>query len=189
MRKGPASPLAGRALLPLTAAATLVLGLGTPAASADSGPGGHPAIARRAETLTITVPNSAYLGTGGAGTTISGSLGTVTVTDSRPGVPPWTATASAGNFTTGTGTAAQTITRDRLSYWSGPTTASSGGGSRTPGQTSAAQAVSLATTVTAFRGRKGTIPTTTSWQPTIVVAVPAAAIAGGYTGVITHSVA
>ncbi|GLK14135.1 hypothetical protein GCM10017600_75470 [Streptosporangium carneum] len=102
----------------------------------------------------------------------------------------WTATVSATNFTTGTGTPAQTIAKSSVSYWSGPTTASSGGGSRTPGQPTAAQKAALTATVTAFSGRKlNGIANSTSWQPTLVVTVPSSAATGVYTGVITHSVA
>jgi hypothetical protein len=50
--------------------------------------------------------------------------------------------------------------------------------------------VSLSAAVTAIAGRKGVLSAQfTSWRPTIVVTIPAAAAAGTYTGVITHSVA
>lgn len=46
-------------------------------------------------------------------------------------------------------------------------------------------------TVTAFTGSKGPgqSEVSTSWEPTLVITVPAAATTGTYTGVITHSVA
>ncbi len=88
-------------------------------------------------------------------------------------------------------TSGGTITKDRLSYWSGPSTAQTGAGSRTPGQSTAAEAAPLSTTVTAFRGSKGPIvaATSTSWQPTLVISIPASALPGAYSCTITHSVA
>ncbi|MBT2226562.1 hypothetical protein [Nonomuraea sp. NEAU-A123] len=50
--------------------------------------------------------------------------------------------------------------------------------------------VSLSAEVAVFAGRKGVLSAqSTSWRPTIVVTIPAAAGAGTYTGMITHSVA
>ncbi|MEV4323680.1 hypothetical protein ACIBI0_09760 [Microbispora rosea] len=92
--------------------------------------------------LTITLPGSVNLGSGARGGTISASMGTVTVVDSRGGLPPWTATVSATNFTTGSGTPAQTITTANVAYWSGPVTTSSGPGTRNPGQATAASPAS-----------------------------------------------
>ena len=142
-----------------------------------------------ANTLTITVPGTASLGSVLPGGTISASMGTVTVADGRPGVAGWTATVSATNLTTGGGTAAETITKGNIAYWSGPATASVGGGIRTPGQVTAAQRVPLSTTVTAFAASKAVGTSTTSWAPTLVVTIPTSAVAGTYTATISHSVA
>ncbi|MEV4459288.1 hypothetical protein, partial [Microbispora sp. NPDC049633] len=157
-----------------------------PAARADTG---MALVPLRADPLTITVPGSVSLGSVSRGGTISASMGTVTVSDSRSGVPPWTATVSATNFTTGSGTPTQTITTANVSYWSGPVTASSGPGSRNPGQATAADRVALTSPVIAFSGRKQVTPMSTSWQPTLVITIPSNAAAGLYTGTITHSVA
>ncbi|GIH48211.1 hypothetical protein SAMN05421833_10851 [Microbispora rosea] len=143
----------------------------------------------RADPLTITVPGSVNLGSGARGGTLSASMGTVTVADSRGGVPPWTATVSATNFTTGSGTPTQTITTANVAYWSGPVTASSGPGTRNPGQATAAGRVALTSPVVAFSGRKQAVPMSTSWQPTVVITIPSNTAAGVYTGTITHSVA
>jgi hypothetical protein len=52
--------------------------------------------------LTMTAPPTANLGSGAPGTTISGPLGSVLVTDNRALLSAaWTATASSTNFTTG----------------------------------------------------------------------------------------
>ncbi|WP_220504493.1 hypothetical protein [Microbispora sp. H13382] len=157
-----------------------------PAAQADTGTALVPL---RADPLTITVPGSVNLGSVAQGGTLSASMGTVTVADSRTGIPPWTATVSATNFTTGSGTPTQTITTANVSYWSGPVTASSGVGTRNPGQPTAASRVALTSPVTAFSGRKQATPMSTSWQPTLVITIPSNAAAGVYTGTITHSVA
>ncbi|MET8158373.1 hypothetical protein ABZT47_18515 [Sphaerisporangium sp. NPDC005289] len=109
--------------------------------------------------------------------------------DSRTGSASWTATVSATDFTTGAGTASQTISKGNIAYWSGPTTASSGAGTRTPGQPTAAQRVPLSSPVVAFKGTKSPLAATTSWQPTLVVTIPVSVQTGVYTGVITHAVA
>ncbi|MER5421653.1 hypothetical protein [Streptosporangium roseum] len=189
MSKSRAGESAMRTPLSLAASIALLLALGAPAASA-SGAAAMATVAWRADPLEITVPASASLGSSVVGSTISASLGTVTVVDSRGGVPPWTATVSATDFTTGGGSPAQTIAKTNIAYWSGPSTASSGGGSRTAGQNTAAQMVSLSAPAIAFRGRKQAgAPSFTSWEPTLVVTIPPLAAAGLYTGVITHSVA
>lgn len=147
-----------------------------------------PSLAQAA--LAITVPASTVnLGSVPTGTSsLSAQLGTVTVTASV--VPlTWVATVSSTNFTTGSATTAETVAKASISYWSGPVTASSGVGVRTPGQLTALLAQSLSVPRTAFSLSVSLVSTSTSWNPTIVVAIPAAAVAGTYTGTITHSVA
>ncbi|MEU8379250.1 hypothetical protein [Streptosporangium sp. NPDC048865] len=197
MRKTRADDFAAPAPLSLAASLSLLLALGAPApaaAAASSVPATTTAasatVVMRADQLSISVPTTANFGSRTTGDTFSASLGTVTVADSRGGIPPWTATVSATDLTTGGGSPAQTITKANITYWSGPSVTSSGGGSRTPGQVSSTEKVALTTSVIAFRARKGTLfATSTSWQPTLVITVPASAAAGVYTGVITHSVA
>jgi hypothetical protein len=142
-----------------------------------------------APALTITVPDTASLGSAHPGGTISASMGTVTVADTRPAAQSWTATVSATNATTGGGTSAETITNAGIAYWSGPVTAFSGAATRTAGQPTAAQRVPLSTTVTAFTSRKSGGTTSTSWAPTLVITIPAQAVAGTYTTTVTHAVA
>jgi hypothetical protein len=72
------------------------------------------------------LPASAALGGAAPGGTISAQLGTVKVDDSRLVLANWTATAPATNFVTGGGSTAETITKSRLSYWSGPASAVAG---------------------------------------------------------------
>ncbi|NUW36006.1 hypothetical protein HTZ77_31990 [Nonomuraea sp. SMC257] len=141
--------------------------------------------------LQITVPNGPLsIGTGSPGAAISGQLGSVTVSDQRASVTAtWVAQVSATDFTTGGGTAAETIANSRINYWSGPATATTGTGTFVPGQANAASSVVLDQTRIAFSKTTGAGNNSATWNPTIVVDVPAQAVAGTYTGVIRHSVA
>ena len=121
------------------------------------------------------------------GGTLTGQLCPVTV--SAYGVDSWTATVSATIFTTDGGAPTPAIANGNLSYWSGPATTRTGTGTVTPGQATVAQAQPLDTGRTAFSLESGTTLTTTTWNPTITVTVPASAVAGHYTGTVTHSVA
>ena len=141
--------------------------------------------------LAITVPPSIVsLGSGSPGTHITAQLGSVQVTDARAQLTAaWTSSVTATNFATGGGTAPETITNAAVSYWSGPATATTGLGTFTPGQANAAAAVTLATSRTAFTLTAGVGDNSASWNPTLIISVPAAAVAGTYTGTVTHSVA
>jgi len=140
--------------------------------------------------LQISAPDTAYLGTGDAGGSVSGALGDITVTDNRAELAPaWTATAVSSDFTTGGGTTAETIPASDVSYWSGQAIATTGPGVFTPGQPTAADAVVIATPQTAFSLAGGVGDNSATWDPTLIVAVPSGAVAGTYTGTITHSVA
>lgn len=142
--------------------------------------------------VSITAPTSAPLGTVAPGsTTLSAPLGTVKVTAS--GIlglfPSFTATVTSTTFTTGGATTAETIPKTSIAYWSGPVTASSGAQTAVPGQLTALQAVPLSTPKTAFASTGTVLTITTSWNPTIVITIPPNAVAGPYTGTITHSAA
>ncbi|MBB2910802.1 hypothetical protein FHS43_002065 [Streptosporangium becharense] len=146
-----------------------------------------------AGTLTITVPDGPVnLGTDNPGDQISGQLGAVTVTDQRAALTAtWTASVSAasGGFTTGGGTAAEVIPTSAISYWSGPATATTGTGTFVPGQLTVNDAQTLDEIRIAFRKTSGSGNNSATWNPTIVVNVPAQAVAGTYTGTVNHSVA
>lgn len=142
--------------------------------------------------LAITVPTAVNLGAAPPGaSTHSAQLGTVTASGSGTLLllPSYTAQVSGTIFTTGGKTAAETISKASIFYWSGPATASSGAQTAVPGQLTALQAESLSTTRTAFSSTGLVLTISTSWNPTILVTIPAAAVAGTYTGTITHSVA
>lgn len=142
--------------------------------------------------LAITVPSAVDLGAVPSGSaTFSARLGTVTATASGTLLllPSFVATVSATNFTTGTRTAAETIPKASISYWSGPVTASSGSQTAVPGQLTALHAQPLSQPRTAFSSKGLVLSISTSWNPTIVINIPPAAVSGAYTGTITHSVA
>lgn len=181
-----------RTFASLMASIGVSLGLGAPAAPVAAAGAGSAAtnstFALHINTLTITVPGSASLGNGSAGGTLSASLGTVSVEDSRFALTSWTATVTSTSFTTGGGGTGKTIATGNVAYWSGPSTFSSGGGSRFPGELTAADKVPLSSPVVAFRGTKSPLTTINSWQPTLVITIPGSSVAGHYTGVITHTV-
>ncbi|MFF5207421.1 hypothetical protein [Streptosporangium sp. NPDC000396] len=105
----------------------------------------------------------------------------------------WTASviAAAGAFTTGGGTTPETIPNSSVLYWSGPATNTTGTspGDVTPGQLNAGAAQSLSVLRTAFRKTAGSGSNSVTWNPTLVINVPAQAVEGTYTGTVNHSVA
>jgi hypothetical protein len=131
--------------------------------------------------LSISAPTLAALGTVSAdAASVTGSLGTVTVNDQRGEMAAvWTVTVSASAFTTGGGSAAETIPAGSVTYTPGPRTAGNAVIVPTPGLLNLPLPVVTATA----SGNN-----TASWQPTISIALPAQAVAGDYTGTITHSV-
>lgn len=111
------------------------------------------------------------------------------VTASGLVAPSFSASVSATVFTTGGGSANETIGKASIFYWSGTGTTTGLLAGGTPGQATAAQAQDLSTTRTAFSGTGLLLTISASWNPTIVVHMPASAVAGTYSGTITHSVA
>jgi len=144
-----------------------------------------------AAAVAISAPASANLGSAPTGTSsISAQLGPVTVTGSGLVAPSFISTVSATIFTTGAGSPSETIGKASILYWSGPATSVTGLlGSGTPGQPTSAQAVDLTVTRTAFSGQGVALSITARWNPTVIVNIPASAVAGSYSGTIVHSVA
>jgi hypothetical protein len=172
-------------LLLTAAAAALLLAFAAPASAQDT----TVTFTVQAGSLAISVPGAADLGTVDPGVTQSGQIGTVTVTDERAALSAsWTASVASTEFTTGGGTASETIPNTAVSYWSGPATATTGTGTFTPGQAAAGDAVVLSEQRTAFSLTGGVGSNTASWNPTLVIDVPAAAVVGTYTGTVTHTV-
>ncbi|MEU7745779.1 hypothetical protein [Nonomuraea sp. NPDC049158] len=143
------------------------------------------------EGLEISVPDGPVsLGSGQPGSQVSGQLHVVTVMDQRAALnATWTANVYGTPLTTGGGTSAETVPLSALSYWSGPATATTGAGTFVPGQPTAGDAEVLNEVYTAFSKINGAGDNSASWNPTIVIDVPAQAVAGTYTGTISHSVA
>jgi hypothetical protein len=136
--------------------------------------------------LTMTAPTSADLGSGNPGGTISGNLnGNVVVTDVRATLGgTWVATASSTAWTTGAGTPDETIPASDATYAPG-TIAVTGTSSAATGGHIITLSGSPQNVVTATV----TGNNTASWDPTITVAVPDAAVGGAYTATLTQSVA
>lgn len=143
--------------------------------------------------LAISVPTSSVsLGTGTPGNQITGQLGDITVSDERATLDAtWAAyvSANAGGFTTGGGTAAETIPNTDVFYWSGLATSTTGSGTFVPGQPDASAAEELAHPYTAFSKTSGSGDNSATWNPTVTVDIPSQAVSGTYTGTVNHSVA
>ena len=142
--------------------------------------------------LAVSAPGALALGSvvTGATTTAAVQLGTVSVTDGRGALlGAWTTSVNSSNFTTGGSTANETISNANADYWSGAATAGTGTAVRLPGQLLAANEVALDISRTAFSASAVVGNNTAAWNPTVNVNIPAAAVAGSYSGTITHSVA
>ncbi|MFI7523018.1 hypothetical protein [Micromonospora globbae] len=176
-------------LLALTAAAATVVALATPAAAAPTGDTIVTFTVATAD-LNITVPAAVNLGAVFAGDDTTGEIGNVTVTDQRAALnATWVATVSASSFTTGGATPEETISPNLVEYWSGAAITTTGTGTFVPGQPTEADRVTLSLPRTAFSKTSGSGSNSATWAPDIRVNVPATAVGGTYTGVITHSVA
>jgi hypothetical protein len=135
--------------------------------------------------LGISAPGSANLGTGAAAGTLTAQLGAVTATDARGALGAgWTAAAASTAFANSTTPAAASITT--ATYSSGLATGTTGIAVFLQGQTTTPAALS-STAVTAYSASASVGNNSATWNPTIVVSLPAQAIAGSYTGTITHS--
>ena len=141
-------------------------------------------------TLTITAPDTAALPDGAPGTTITGTVGPVTVTDDRALLTAaWTASASATAWTTGAGTPSETIPITDVGYTVGAITTTgtiTATGTDRPAGVAPGDFSGTAQTVVA--GTAGVGDNSATWNPALSVAVPASAVGGGYTGTLTHSV-
>jgi hypothetical protein len=131
--------------------------------------------------LSVSAPASAALSNAATGAaSLSGSLGTVTVTDARGATLGWTASTTSSTFT---GTGLSVIAAGDVSYAPGLATAFSGVVTPVPGLGG-----SMASSQTAFAGTVAVGNNSVSWAPGITVTLPSNALAGDYSGTITHSV-
>jgi len=168
------------ALVAGVAVAAVVAILPAGAASADSA-NTTVTFALTGGSLNISAPATADLGSAATtATTVSGPLGTVTVNDSRGMLAAvWTATVSTTDFTTGSGSNTASISGANVTYTPG---LAKGNALTvpTPGLLNLPLPVMTATAV----GNN-----TASWTPTLTVLLPGSgAVAGTYTGTVTHSV-
>jgi hypothetical protein len=142
--------------------------------------------------ISITVPSTTVnLGSVSvAAGTITGQLGTVSVSDGRGLLSGgWTSSVTASKFTTGAGTAAETVAATNVDYWSGAATATSGLGTLLGSQLTSILAVVVNTAQTAFTGGSLIGNNSASWNPTLIVTIPGSSVVGTYTGTVTHTVA
>jgi hypothetical protein len=140
--------------------------------------------------LQVSDPANTSLGSVATGTaTVSSQLGSVTVSDARGALlGTWTASVASTDFTTGGATADETIAKASVDYWSGVATATSGTAVRVPGQATALLAQTMAASRTAYSATGVIGNNSTTWNPTVVVNIPAQAVAGTYSGTVTHSI-
>jgi hypothetical protein len=143
-----------------------------------------------AGSLLVSDPSAKSIGSVATGSaTVSSDLGNVTVTDGRGALlGTWTATVSSTDFTTGAATSNETIAKASVDYFSGPSTASSGTAVFVPGQVLSANKQALSASRTAFSATGVVGNNSATWDPTLVVNIPSAAVAGTYSGTVTHSV-
>ena len=134
--------------------------------------------------LSMSAPVTAALGSGDPGTTIGPTpIGAVTVIDDRAALDAsWTATAQSTDFTTGGGTAPETIPATDVSYDPGTVT-TTGTVTATPSSITLSNDAQTVLTATGIIGDN-----TASWDPALSVAVPASAVSGTYTATLTQSV-
>lgn len=132
--------------------------------------------------LEISAPSSANLGSVASGSaSVSGKLGDVTVTDQRGALlGNWTATASSTAFAHDGTDRTKDIAALNATYLTGLVSNTGLGVSAGAGGLMGAPVIAAA--------RVGAGNNTSTWDPTITVALPPQAVVGTYTATITHSV-
>lgn len=178
-------------LVALAVAGTALAGL-VAAPSAQAADTSTTFVLNAAGGLSISVPGSTELSAGTATNagTLTAQLGPVSVDDQRGALlTSWTASVTSTDFTTGDETADETIPAANVSYWSGAATASAGVGVFTPGQLTGALAESLSASRTAFSASAAVGNNSATWNPSVVITIPADAVVGTYAGTLTHSAA
>ena len=145
-------------------------------------------------TLAMSVPSSPVnLGSAATGaTSLSGSLGNVTVTDQRGALPAtWTASAVSSAFantTTGGSSADETVAAGNVGYFAGVGTAQAGQVGLFVPQGTALTPVAIGSSTAIGAWTAGVGNDTVTWNPTITLTLRASQVAGTYSGTITHSV-
>ena len=142
--------------------------------------------------ISITLPGTTVnLGSASvAAGSLTGQLGTISVNDGRGLLDgSWTGTVSASHFTTGGQTTSGTIAATNVSYWSGAATTTSGVSTLAGIRLTWGAAVAINAALTTFTGGSLIGNNAASWNPTLIVSIPAASVVGTYTGTVTHTVA
>jgi hypothetical protein len=145
--------------------------------------------------LTISQPGSATLGTAtvsASGTTVTGKLGSTTITDTRGTLAGWTVTISATNLSDGASPTPHTIAAGNMRAYvaaiDGPTVTSGVAVPTTP-YTSLATALTLSTGGHTFVTTTATGSNTVTYNPTVSVTVGSSAVAATYAGTVTQTAA
>jgi hypothetical protein len=163
--------------------------MSTSAASAATNPDTGVTFAVTGGDLTINAPTGVALVPGGTdtglpGTNVVGLMGDTTVTDNRAlDGAIWNATVSESDFTTGTGTSAETIAASYATYAPGTVTTT---GTVTTSEADSATLSNGAQDVVGGSLIEG--DNTATWDATVVVAIPDTAVVGAYTGLLVSSV-
>lgn len=135
--------------------------------------------------LAVTAPASASLeGITTGGGSFSGKLGPVTVTDNRGApVATWTVSVSSTDFTTGDEPAAGVVPASAVAYVAGVPTLTGATAAFVPAASPSLNATPAPIGVGTAVGSN-----TAQWNPALTFSIPQSAVAGTYTGTITHSV-
>jgi hypothetical protein len=130
-------------------------------------------------TLDVTAASSAALSDASTGAgSVTGLLGTVAVSDNRGTTVGWLVTAASTTFTDGDGSDSDSVSYDPNTVAStGIVTAESEG---------ATVIGAVAANVVEGTGVSGN--NTASYNPSLTVALPASALVGDYTGIVTTSI-
>lgn len=176
--------LTTRGLTVLAAVTAVSLGAAAPAL-ADHG-GTHVNFEITGGALSISQPATAGLGSAGTGaSSLAATLGQITVTDNRgANLGSYAASVIGSAFTTGSGASVYTIPATGVSYAPPAIIGGTGTAVRVAGT-----AGSIATSRTAMTATGVVGNNTSVWNPTLTVTLPADAVAGAYSGTVTHSVA
>jgi hypothetical protein len=138
--------------------------------------------------LSLSVPNSVNLGsvaTAQGATLVTGALGSSTVTDARGALlGAYTVSFSASNFTTGAAGTNETIVGNTVTAWSGASSHSNGAALAT--DTPSSPGVASGSPILTVAGYTGT--DTGTYNPSVLIPIPASNVAGAYTGTITQTV-
>jgi hypothetical protein len=140
--------------------------------------------------LAIDAPTSASLAsvsTSSTATQATGNLGTTTVTDNRAGVlAAYTVALTSGNFTTGGSTAQETIQGSTVTGYSGTVTHTNATLTKVPLGTTSTAPVAAPVPIMGLSAYTGT--DVASYNPGVIIPIPATNAAGLYSGTITQTV-